>query len=217
MSGSGGTIWLASAEERPDFMRVIAGKFRSRQLKSLKGMALRPTSDRLRETLFNVLGDRVAGSFFVDVFAGTGAVGIEAVSRGAREVAFIEKHGPAATLIKRNLDSLQVGQGTQVLTVDAVHGLEVLGKSHAANGAGPDIVFLDPPYGNIKDYDRVLSCLGFEALLHEGSLVVAEHRRNFDLPATVGNLQQVRVLRQGDAVLSFYRYGKKVPAATTNS
>ena len=189
-------------------MRVIAGKFRSRQLKSLKGMALRPTSDRLRETLFNVLANRVAGSWFVDAFAGTGAVGIEALSRGAREVVFIEKHSPAAALIRKNLESLQVGDGAQVMAVDAVHGLEVLRKRISGEAPGPDIVFLDPPYGNVEDYDRVLICLGFEGLLHEGSLAIAEHRRNFELPENVGNLQRVRVLRQGDAVLSFYRFAK---------
>jgi 16S rRNA (guanine(966)-N(2))-methyltransferase RsmD len=197
-------------------MRVIAGKFRSRQLKSLKGMALRPTSDRLRETLFNILRDRVAGAWFVDVFAGTGAVGIEALSRGAREVVFIEKHAPAAAVIKKNLDALEVQDGARVLAVDAVHGLEVLGKEKLAANASPDIVFLDPPYGNAEDYDRVLSFLGFETLLADGSLVIAEHRRNFELPAEVGNLHRVRVLRQGDAVLSFYRFGKKVLAGSVS-
>lgn len=189
-------------------MRVIAGKFRSRQLKSLKGMALRPTSDRLRETLFNVLGDRVVRCSFVDVFAGTGAVGIEALSRGAREVVFIEKHGAAAALIRKNLASLEVGEGTQVLAVDAVHGLEVLAKAKSDTNAPSRIVFLDPPYGNTEDYDRVLTCLGFEGLLGEGDLLIAEHRRNFDLPEAVGSLKRVRVLRQGDAVLSFYRFTK---------
>ena len=198
-------------------MRVIAGKFRSRQLKSLKGMALRPTSDRLRETLFNVLGGRVSGSFFVDAFAGTGAVGIEALSRGARQVAFIEKHAPAAALIKKNLESLEAREGVQVLAVDAVHGLDVLGKAQRGNDTGPDIVFLDPPYGNVDDYERVLRCLGFEGLLHEGSLVIAEHRRNFDLPEAVGSLERARVLRQGDAVLSFYKFVKKLPDAPGSS
>jgi 16S rRNA (guanine966-N2)-methyltransferase len=198
-------------------MRVIAGKFRSRQLKSLKGMALRPTSDRLRETLFNVLGDRVADSFFVDVFAGTGAVGIEALSRGACRVAFIEKHAPAATLIKKNLESLEIRNNVEILSVDALHGLAVLGKAERGQDAGPDVVFLDPPYGDVEEYDRVLSCLGFAGLLHEGSLVIAEHRRNFELPEAVGNLDRVRVLRQGDAVLSFYRFVKKVPGDIHNA
>jgi 16S rRNA (guanine966-N2)-methyltransferase len=198
-------------------MRVIAGKFRSRQLKSLKGLALRPTSDRLRETLFNVLADRVVGASFVDVFAGTGAVGIEALSRGAREVVFIEKHGRAATLIKKNLESLGVSAGTRILAVDAVHGLEVLGKASANEGKSHNIVYVDPPYGNREDYDRVLTWLGFEMSLGDGSLVIAEHRRNFELPENTGALQRVRVLRQGDAVLSFYRYEKKARLSDSDS
>jgi 16S rRNA (guanine966-N2)-methyltransferase len=187
-------------------MRVIAGKYRSRQLRSLKGMALRPTSDRLRETLFNVIGSRIEGTRFVDAFAGTGAVGIEALSRGACDLIFIEKHAPAAALIKKNLDSLEIREHARVLCVDAVHGLEILHRESAAPESAPTIVFLDPPYGNIEDYDRVLSFLGFATLLSEGSLVIAEHRRNFELPEMAGKLHRVRVLRQGDAVLSFYRF-----------
>jgi len=104
-------------------MRVIAGTYKSRILKSLKGLALRPTSDRLRETLFNVLAPNIAGSRFVDLFAGTGAIGIEALSRGAAEVVFIENHAPAVTLIRRNLDSLGINTGATVLTVDTLRGL----------------------------------------------------------------------------------------------
>ncbi len=187
-------------------MRVIAGKYRSRRLKSLKGVALRPTSDRLRETLFNVIGLRIEGVRFVDAFAGTGAVGIEALSRGAREAIFIEKHPPAATLIKKNLESLDIHEHVRVLCVDAVHGMEILRQESTAPESTPGIVFLDPPYGNAEDYDRVLSFLGFATLLGEGSLVIAEHRRNFELPEMAGKLHRVRVLRQGDAVLSFYRF-----------
>jgi 16S rRNA (guanine966-N2)-methyltransferase len=190
-------------------MRIIAGKFRSRQLKSLKGLSLRPTSDRLRETLFNVLGELVSGAMFVDVFAGTGAVGIEALSRGASEVVFIERHAPAAALIRKNLESLEVKKDARILAVDAIRGIELLAKANSADNPGLDIVFLDPPYANVEDYDRVLSLLGSGALLREGSLVVAEHRHNFDLPESAGDLQRVRVLRQGDAVLSFFRFTKK--------
>ena len=186
-------------------MRVIAGKFRSRQLRSLKGMALRPTSDRLRETLFNILGERVAGARFVDVFAGTGAVGIEALSRGAAEVIFIEHHAPAAVLIRKNLESLETQADARVLSSDALHGLELLEKELEQGSRLPTIVFLDPPYGNTEDYDRVLSFLAFAVLLDEQSLVIAEHRKNFDLPEAIGNLQRVRVLKQGDACLSFYQ------------
>ncbi len=196
-------------------MRVIAGKYRSRQLKSLKGLALRPTSDRLRETLFDILGERVVGSRFFDVFAGTGAVGIEALSRGATEVVFIERHAPASALIKKNLELLEVREGTRVLPVDALKGLEILSGENTVAGEARDIVFLDPPYASADDYDRVLSFLGSFKLLRENALVISEHRRNFDLPEVIGDLERVRVLRQGDATLSFYRLVRKFPASPT--
>ena len=186
-------------------MRVIAGKFRSRQLKSLKGRALRPTSDRLRETLFNVIADCVQGSRFLDVFAGTGAVGIEALSRGAREAVFIENHAPAAALIEKNLESLGLRTEARVLVLDASQGLERLAGESAAKRKEYDIVFLDPPYAAAEDYRRVLSFLGTGLLLAEGGLVIAEHQRRFELSGTAGHLERVRTLRQGDAALSFYR------------
>src|SRR6202163_5055269 len=125
-------------------MRVIAGTYRSRILKSLKGLALRPTSDRLRETLFNVLGDAVDGARFIDVFAGTGAVGIEALSRGASEVVFIENHAPAAVLIRRNLESLAITSGAQVLPLDALRALEKIARRHNPTDPAFVDVFLDP-------------------------------------------------------------------------
>src|SRR5579864_6619670 len=194
-------------------MRVIAGKYRSRILKSLKGNALRPTSDRLRETLFNVLGERVVGSRFLDVFAGTGAVGIEALSRGATEVVFIENHAPAAVLIRRNLESLAIANGAQVLPVDALRALEKIGRSHKPTDAPFDFVFVDPPYAEKEQYDRVLGFLGSAAFLGNGSLVIVEHRRTFELPQRIGRLLQTRILRQGDAALSFYQHQAAEPEA----
>jgi 16S rRNA (guanine966-N2)-methyltransferase len=183
-------------------MRVIAGIYRSRILKSLKGLALRPTSDRLRETLFNVLAETVDGSRFIDVFAGTGAVGIEALSRGASEVVFIENHAPAATLIRRNLESLELRSGATVLAIDALRGLE---KLAARTGeAAFDIVFVDPPYAAAEEYAQVLRFLGATSFLGPGATVIVEHRRNFDLPEQAGRLRRIRVLRQGDATLSFF-------------
>ena len=117
-------------------MRIIAGKYRSRILKSLKGLALRPTSDRLRETLFNVLGPGVVGSRFLDVFAGTGAVGIEALSRSAADVTFIENHAPAAKLIRQNLDSLKITSGYTILTADAHTALQKLAARHTPSSSG---------------------------------------------------------------------------------
>ena len=186
-------------------MRVIAGIYRSRILKSLKGLALRPTSDRLRETLFNVLASNIAGSRFVDLFAGTGAIGIEALSRGAAEVVFIENHASAATLIRRNLESLSINSGVTVLPVDALRGLATLATRKMEAAPGFDYVFLDPPYAAAEDYSRVLEFLGSADLLAPGGIAIAEHRRSFDLREEVGALKRFRVLKQGDAALSFYR------------
>jgi 16S rRNA (guanine(966)-N(2))-methyltransferase RsmD len=192
-------------------MRVIAGKYRSRILKSLKGNALRPTSDRLRETLFNVLGQRVVGSRFLDVFAGTGAVGIEALSRGAIQVVFIENHAPAAVLIRRNLESLGINSGAQVLPLDALRALEKLAARHKPIDAPFDFVFVDPPYAEKERYDSVLGFLGSAPFLGNGSLVIAEHRRTFELPQRIGRLLQTRILRQGDAALSFFEHQAAEP------
>jgi 16S rRNA (guanine(966)-N(2))-methyltransferase RsmD len=186
-------------------MRVIAGTYRSRILKSLKGLALRPTSDRLRETLFNVLAPNIAGSRFIDLFAGTGAIGIEALSRGAAEVVFIENHAPAATLIRRNIESLGITTGAAVLAVDALRGLGMLAARKNSGAPAFDHIFLDPPYAAAEDYSRVLEFLGSADIMAPGGIVVAEHRRNFDLREEPGALKRFRVLRQGDAALSFYR------------
>lgn len=185
-------------------MRIIAGTYRSRLVKSLRGRALRPTSDQLRETLFNVLGDGVAGSRFLDLFAGTGAMGIEALSRGAREVVFVENHAPAATLIRRNLESLSIKNGVTLLAMDAVRGLAMLRSGQKARSAPFDYIFLDPPYAAASDYARVLESLGGGDLVAPGGVVIAEHRRKFALPDEVGALECYRVLKQGDAALSFY-------------
>ena len=186
-------------------MRIIAGTYGSRILKSLKGQALRPTSDRLRETLFDVLGQDVARSRFLDLFAGTGAIGIEALSRGAREAMFVENHAPAATLIRRNLESLGIRNGATVLCADALRGLQMLATGRKGKNSQFDYIFLDPPYAAAKDYARVLESLSSENLLAPGGVVIAEHRRSFPLTEEAGALECYRVLIQGDAALSFYR------------
>jgi len=195
-------------------MRIIAGTFRSRQLKSMKGMAMRPTSDKLRETLFNVLGELVVDARFMDLFAGTGAVGIEALSRGAREAIFVEKHPPAASLIKKNLESLEIRKGASVLKSDALQALKQIAQEPVAASSRIDILFLDPPYAEKEQYGNVLSFLGGANLLAENAVVIAEHQRALDLPETFGKLGRVRVLRQGDAALTFFRFRPPSPPET---
>lgn len=185
-------------------MRIIAGKYRSRQLKSLKGLALRPTSDRLRETLFNVLSPSIQGARFLDIFAGTGAIGIEALSRGASEVVFLENHPPAAKLIRQNLDALGIRSGFEVLVGDATRNLEKLAARTTNSVPAFDVVFLDPPYADAVEYDRVLTYLSASSLLKRSSIVVAEHSRKLDLPELIGPLHRYRILRQGDAALSLF-------------
>lgn len=186
-------------------MRVIAGKYRSRRLQSLPGLDLRPTADRLRETLFDVLtaGDPSAleGTAWMDLYAGTGAVGIEALSRGANMVYFVELSSRVAALISRNLESLKIEAGFRVLKQDAVRALRDLD----ASGIQLDFVFLDPPYRMEGAYQRTLEAIAQSRLLKQNSIVAAEHAKRFDPGEKFSSLRRYRKLTQGDAALSFYR------------
>jgi 16S rRNA (guanine966-N2)-methyltransferase len=186
-------------------MRVIAGQYRHRTLRSLPGLEIRPTADRLRETLFNVLcsGDpgALAGSTWLDLYAGTGAVGIEALSRGARMVQFVESSKAAADLIAANLKSLGITGGFQMVKTEAGKALRQL----EAAGNAADFVFLDPPYSMQDEYAKTLAALAQSKLLAERGLVIAEHEKRFDPGESFGDLRRYRKLVQGDAALSFYR------------
>jgi 16S rRNA (guanine966-N2)-methyltransferase len=186
-------------------MRVIAGLYRSRPLKSLDSPHLRPTSDRLRETLFNVLAPKIQGTNFLDLFAGTGAVGIEALSRGALDVLFVENHAPTAKLIRQNLESLEIRQAATVIAMDAHRALEKLKQRQKTADFSYDFIFLDPPYAAAEEYQRVMNFLSTAPFVNENTIVIAEHTRKFELPEEFPPLERVRVLKQGDAVLSFYR------------
>jgi 16S rRNA (guanine966-N2)-methyltransferase len=186
-------------------MRVIAGLYRSRQLKSLDSPHLRPTSDRLRETLFNVLAPKIQGTNFLDLFAGTGAVGIEALSRGAQEVLFVENHAPTAKIIRQNLESLEIHKDATVLQMDSLRALEKLQQRQKAANFSYDFIFLDPPYAVAEEYQRVMNFLSTAPFVNENTIAIAEHTRKFELAEEFGALERVRVLKQGDAVLSFYR------------
>jgi len=173
-------------------MRVIAGEFRSRKLIAVEGTETRPTSDRLRETLFNILNPEIEGTIFIDAYAGTGAVGIEAISRGARHCLFIEKNKSAMYVIQENLRSLKIGSKARV-----VQGLASL--LLAQNQA--DIVFLDPPFEKEREYQAA-----FDALERKPpKLIVVQHSKFFTPPEECGELKKVRVVKQGDNALSFYR------------
>ena len=182
-------------------MRVISGTYRGLQLRTLKGGNLRPTSDQMRETLFDVLGPGVEGSTFLDAYAGSGAVGIEALSRGAKEVVFIEHHRPAQQLIRKNLEALGIQSGFYLIRSTVASGLEWLEQE----GSEFDYVFLDPPYKEIAEYHHMLRLVGRSHLLDSRSLVIAEHSRFCVLEEGYGSLRRYRLIRHGDAQLGFYR------------
>jgi 16S rRNA (guanine(966)-N(2))-methyltransferase RsmD len=165
-------------------------------------MKTRPTSDRLRETLFNVLAPRIAGSRFADLYAGSGAVGIEALSRDAALVWFAESAQPAVKAIRENLAALKVTGGYEIEGRGAKEFLNEIFR----RGEKVDLVFLDPPYEAEQEYNRTLSFLGGKGreVLAEDARVIAEHRAKFELEENYGALERVRVLKQGDAALSFF-------------
>lgn len=188
-------------------MRVIAGKYRSRVLRSLRGMDIRPTSDRLRETLFNILTSgnpqALEGSVWLDLFAGTGAVGIEALSRGAKEVHFVENSRPAAEAIRANLKSLGVTSGFHIIEDDLPRSFWRMERQKVA----ADVVFVDPPYRMKDAYASTLGTLADSSLIWAMSVVIAEHEKKFDPGEEFGPLRRFRLLVQGSAALSFYRMG----------
>ena len=185
-------------------MRVIAGTLRRRVLEAPAGVDTRPTSDRLRETLFNVLSPRIEGARFLDLYAGSGAVGIEAASRGAAKVVLVERAAPALRVLRANLENLGLRNDVRV---EAVSVAGFLRRGRPSDAAQFDLVFLDPPYDAAPEYELALGLLGGEArgLLAEDALVIAEHRRKTSLKDRYGDLARSRLLGQGDAALSFYK------------
>lgn len=184
-------------------MRIIAGKYRSRPLKTPGGLSTRPTSDRLRETLFNVLAPQIDGVVFADLYAGSGAVGIEALSRGAGRVLFVENAPAALAAIRANLAALNIRSAFQLEARSVSAALRNFIRSPGARSW--NLVFLDPPYSDADAYKSTLSALGDSLLLAPEATVIAEHSRRQQLEEEYGALRRIRVLKQGDAALSFYR------------
>ncbi|HKP13794.1 MAG TPA: 16S rRNA (guanine(966)-N(2))-methyltransferase RsmD [Blastocatellia bacterium] len=181
-------------------MRVIGGIYRSRRLRAVEGLGVRPTSDRLRETLFNVLGAGVRGGHFLDLCAGSGAVGIEALSRGARRAVFVEQSRRACAVIEANLRALDIADQAGLVCREARAALKQL----AADNDAFDFIFFDPPYASGL-YAAVLSDLGGGAVLGDAAVVVVEHRAKLPLADGYGRLSRFRELKQGESALAFYR------------
>jgi 16S rRNA (guanine966-N2)-methyltransferase len=186
-------------------LRVIAGKYRGRNLKSPPSLEVRPTSDRLRETLFNVIAPRLQGARFLDLCAGSGAVGIEALSRGAGHATFVDQSRKMCALVESNLDLCRIDKGESEVVQSEAHDYlrRVIRQWHGSVGPW-DIVFFDPPYAG--HYLPILDTFGAQAssLLTKNGLLIVEHHHKNQLPEEIGNLQRTRILKQGDSALSFY-------------
>jgi 16S rRNA (guanine(966)-N(2))-methyltransferase RsmD len=173
-------------------MRIIAGAYKGRNLKSPPSMQVRPTSDRLRETLFNIIAPRIEDAVFLDLCAGSGAVGIEALSRGARHATFVDRSRRSCQLIESNVELCRIPEEQfdiyQVTAEDFIRQEKTFPWG---------IIYFDPPYQ--EDYLRTLDLLGN----YEGLLIVEHHHKN-SLPETIGKLVRRRILKQGDSSLSFY-------------
>ena len=184
-------------------MRIIAGKYRGRNLKSPPSMQVRPTSDRLRETLFNVIAPRIQEARFLDLCAGSGAVGIEALSRGAAHATFVDRSRKMCGLIEANLDLCQIPEEqTEVVQSEA---LEFLKRNISRKTEPWDIVFYDPPYAT--DYVKDLNMIGAHPndLLQKNGLLIVEHHHKNKLQESFGSMIRTRILKQGDSALSFYQ------------
>ena len=188
-------------------MRVIAGQARGTKLTEFQGSQVRPTLDQVRETLFNILGHNLSGEYFLDWFAGSGAIGIEALSRGAEKVVWVENNRQSQNLIYANLKKCRFWDGEnesscvrwKLLKMDALQALPVLEKSSLTF----DIIYVDPPFVN-NLYKEHLITISRSQLLKTSSLVVVEHNKKNNLENLYGKLSLADQRQAGDTSLSFY-------------
>lgn len=179
-------------------MRVTGGIGRGRRLKVPAGAEVRPTSDKVKQALFNILGGQVAGSVFLDLFAGAGGIGIEALSRGADKVVFVDASRDSLSAIRHNLGLADFGDRAEIVPAKAGAFLK--------KSSGPyDIVFLDPPYA--EELQPLLELISGAGILKPDSIVIAEHFKKQQSPERAGGLTLYREAKYGDTVLAFYKIG----------
>jgi 16S rRNA (guanine(966)-N(2))-methyltransferase RsmD len=188
-------------------MRIIGGHDRGRRLRAPRGMGTRPTADRVRVTLFDVLGPAIAGTRVLDLYAGTGAVGIEALSRGASRVVFVERDLAAVRALRQNLAALGASRAAaRVLAGDVLHALPGVGSQEGAF----DLVFIDPPYATTLA-GRTLLALAAAGVCRDGTEVVVQHSTRTVLPDVPGLAAHRRPRQFGDTALTFLRAGGYTP------
>jgi 16S rRNA (guanine966-N2)-methyltransferase len=181
-------------------MRIIGGKFRGRKIEQPESEAVRPTKDRTREAVFNIIAELVPDADVLDLFAGSGAYGLEALSRGARKAVFIEKEREAASAIKRNISSLGVGERAKVITGDVFKAIKELKEEKEAF----ELVFIDPPYSKGEAKKTLIKVNHYDILKHSG-LVIIEHRTGESLPDSEGDVSILKRKTYGNTSISIYR------------
>lgn len=181
-------------------MRIIAGAFGGRRLHTPKGTAIRPTADRVREAVFSIIGPGLAGAEILDLFAGTGAMGLEALSRGASRVIFVDQSRHAVQLIRSNVELCHVADRVRVIHGSVSQAIRLL----ASQGEAFDLIFIDPPYRE-QSLLKTLQTLG--EVVRSGTIVVAEHSSRDPLPVQVLEWSQTEVRQYGDTTVSFYMRG----------
>ena len=190
-------------------MRIISGASKGRRLKALSGRSLRPTSDRVKGSIFNILGDEVKGKAVLDLFAGTGSLGIEALSRGAAKVVFVEKSRQALSIIGRNLQETGMKARSEVLPKDVTRAIGAL----AQRNEWFDLILMDPPYRE-GWIEKAMQIFQRTPIHHEGSLLVIEHDRREPLPKGVQGWQVIKQRQLGDTIVSFLTPGKSETSAS---
>lgn len=183
-------------------MRIISGEWKGRRLISVKGKSTRPTSDRVRESVFNILRDRVNESNILDIFAGTGSMGFEALSRGGMEAVFIEKNNKAANVIAQNAKLLGCIDMIKIIKKDVFKAIDDLAREKYIF----DLIFMDPPY-NTKIESSVLSAILEANILSRPGLIVIEHDSNDRMPNDVGILMRTDMRKYGNTGVSLYERG----------
>lgn len=186
-------------------MRIIAGEFKGRAIKAPKGSGTRPTTDRVRESLFSILQNLIEDARILDVFAGSGALSLEAVSRGAEQAVLIEKDWDSLDIIKENINKLGCGDRIQVIDGDALKVLYTLPSQSF------DLIFLDPPYGMDIEY-TVIDIMIEKELIDENSIIILEHDKKHKPDMDSRPLRMVKSKTYGGTTLSFYRKKEEIKA-----
>ncbi|NSW90975.1 MAG: 16S rRNA (guanine(966)-N(2))-methyltransferase RsmD [Firmicutes bacterium] len=186
-------------------LRVISGTAKGHKLKTLKGYVARPTSDKVKESLFNIIVEYLADAYVLDLFAGTGNLGIEALSRGARKAVFVDKSEKATDVIRENLVSTKLIDRGVIIKGEVLKVLYNLSKE----GEKFDIIFLDPPY-NKGLLEETLKIIEKEDILAEGGIIAAERSSGENIPQKIGNLELISDRRYGNTALAFYKQNNKI-------